>query len=775
MSVVAKKQETPSVRDKFEESVSASIVNERIQNVGPYLKAHIALWSIVSVYLFIRGGMPAAASCAALSAAVVGLLHYYSNRASMSKQLLVNLFLGIMAVSLLLVGIFSDRVQSTVAFQYPLLCLIAAQLLGMRAAMSWFFLSILAIYFSVVPPWLGGQATKQDFDVLCGSIALALSMLWICDRAERFFVKRTAYLQRLTDSLTEKSRLLGLAEETAKVGHWLWNHRTGKTHISEVLRDMCGLDAESEFKIVELTHCFSQSSAESFQDTLVTASRTGDPFSLELTISKPDGGVRHFTCHGNCQVNEKDEVQSIFGVIRDETALKEVTQRLSRKADELNRLATVDTLTGLTNRLQFRRLLNESVTNASKNSKLMALLVLDMDGFKEINDTLGHATGDLVLREASDRISSIVRGNDVVSRLGGDEFTVILNSVSSVEMVADISKRIVAEIRKPMVFENTKLEVGASVGASFCPHDSISADELFTFADTAMYEAKFNGLDFSLYQTWMTDDLVKRKRVESKLAGALDRDEFSVVYQPQYRVGDNKIIGFEALMRWNRDGSVVAPSEFIPLLESSGKIIEVGQWILEQSCKQVERWAKKGFDIRVAVNISPVQFRDSMFYERVTETISRYDISPSLIDLEITEGVIIHDIERTSEVLSRLSEYGCMISVDDFGTGYSSLAYLKKFPIDRLKIDRVFIKDFPGHDDGMIAASIIVLGLSLGMEVLAEGVETDAQLEFLRHQDCLMFQGNLRSVPISPEKCLALLEENKQQRTDATATSLIRS
>ena len=240
------------------------------------------------------------------------------------------------------------------------------------------------------------------------------------------------------------------------------------------------------------------------------------------------------------------------------------------------------------------------------------------------------------------------------------------------------------------------------------------------------------------------------------------RDEFSLVYQPQFKTRGRQIVGFEALIRWNQNGKVVSPAEFIPVLESSGRIIETGQWILDQACQQLKAWQLGGIRTRVAINISPVQFRDPNFYARVVETLERHEVSPECIDLEITEGAIISDVIRTTETLKKLKALGCMISIDDFGTGYSSLAYLKNFPIDQLKIDRAFVSDIPQKDDGTIASSIVILGLSLGMEVLAEGVETEEQLEFLLRHDCEYFQGFLGSKPLHPDECLKLLADKGQ-------------
>ena len=258
----------------------------------------------------------------------------------------------------------------------------------------------------------------------------------------------------------------------------------------------------------------------------------------------------------------------------------------------------------------------------------------------------------------------------------------------------------------------------------------------------------------------MTEDLIRRKKIESQLSDAVDRSEFTLVYQPQYKIQSRKIVAFEALIRWNRDGKVVSPAEFIPVLESSGRIIETGQWILDEVCAQLRQWRSVGFETRIAINVSPVQFRDPDFYDRVVNTLKRHDVPARCIDLEITEGAIISDVNHTADALRKLKALGCKISIDDFGTGYSSLAYLKNFPIDQLKIDREFIRDIPNNDDGMIASSIIVLGLSLGMEVLAEGVETEEQLNFLTRHDCELYQGYFGSKPIAPDECTRLLVDD---------------
>ena len=745
----------PAKPNSFDEQVLGSLLDERIQRLTAYLLVIGILWGLGGLFVAFQHGIGVACCPFAVMASILGLA-YIERKSWLARKTTINLFLVANYIGLLLSSSVAGYRESTIEFHFALICLMAVQLLGMKAAIRWFYLAIAAIFISLYMPLLHGGSVSfgNTLDHLFSATALAVTILWICDQAERCFVRRTAQLQSLIELDTEKSRMLNLAEETALIGHWRWDLQTGQTIFSDELKRICVLPDLDHIETLMLR--FDAPGRDRLADALNEAAFNKTPFSLELSFTLDDR-KRHITCRGFSELNADGNVEAVFGVIRDETELWETTQRLSKKAEEFNQLASIDPLTGLYNRLRFRSQLDLMMDNAVTNHEKLALIVLDMDGFKEINDTLGHASGDLVLIETAKRIQNFVRDGDFVSRLGGDEFTVILRNPRSVDDVEALGKRIVESIRKPMHFENTKMQVGASIGIGVCPDDSKSADELFTFADTAMYHAKFNAKDVSIYHPSMTANLVKRKKIESQLSEAADRQEFSLVYQPQFQCRSQKVVGFEALIRWNHDGKVVSPSEFIPVLESSGRIIEIGQWILDQCCQQLKDWEKSGHETRVAINISPVQFRDPSFYDRVVETLHRHEVDPKSIDLEITEGVIISDVKHTAATLRKLKDLGCMISIDDFGTGYSSLAYLKNFPIDQLKIDREFVKDIPDGDDGMIASSIIVLGLSLGMEVLAEGVETAEQLAFLTRHDCEYFQGFFGSKPASPEQCEQML------------------
>ena len=740
----------------FDDKVLGSLLHERVQALASYLLVVGLLWGFVGTFILWKRGIEVAVYPYGVMGSIIFLAVIEKTR-WVNRSITINLFLSVNYVGLLISSALSEYRESTIEFHFAVICLMAVQLLGMKAALRWFSLTIVAIFFSLFSPIVASDQISlgNPLDHLVSAIALSVTILWICEHAERSFLRRSVQMQKLADRDREKSRLLRLAEETASIGHWRWDLKAGETVFSDELKRICKLPDMAH--IDQLPARFEKEGRESLRAALEEAAKNESSFSLELSFAH-EGRKRHITCRGFSEVGPKGEVEAVFGVIRDETRLWETTQRLSRKAEELNQLASVDTLTGLFNRLWFRNQLEQMIDDALSQSGKVALIVLDMDGFKEINDTLGHATGDLVLVETAKRISKLVGDAGVVSRLGGDEFTVVLRDAKSVEEVEALGQEIVDSIRQPMQFDDTSVQVGASIGVSMCPAHSRIADELFTFADTAMYDAKFSSKDVSIYKQSMTDDLVQRKKMESRISEAADREEFSLVYQPQYNIRTEEIIGFEALIRWDQDGTIVSPDDFIPILESSGRIIETGQWVLDESCQQLKKWHDAGYNTRVAINISPVQFRDPDFYERVVETLDRHGVDPHCIDLEITEGAIISNVAHTAETLVKLKSLGCMISIDDFGTGYSSLAYLKNFPIDQLKIDREFVKDIPNHDDGTIASSIVILGLSLGMEVLAEGVETEEQLEFLRRHDCEFFQGFYGSRPVSPEKCSRMLK-----------------
>jgi EAL domain-containing protein (putative c-di-GMP-specific phosphodiesterase class I) len=302
------------------------------------------------------------------------------------------------------------------------------------------------------------------------------------------------------------------------------------------------------------------------------------------------------------------------------------------------------------------------------------------------------------------------------------------------------------------IIDEFEFPMGASAGIALCPDHTTSPTDLLAYADTAMFVAKDKKLGHTVYTPDMTERLVEYRIMQEQLSRALDRNEFFLVYQPQVQLATGKVIGVEALLRWRHGGQVISPARFVPLLEKSREIIAVGRWIVRDACRQLREWNDAGYDVSVSINLSAVQFNDNDFFRYITSPIEEFQLDPRQLDFEITESLLVDDVNQATQRLTQLKMLGVSISIDDFGTGYSSLAYLRQFPLDRLKIDRAFVKDIPDDDDGVIARSIVVLAKALGLKVLAEGVETKAQLEFLQSLDCDECQGYLLNPPASAEE-----------------------
>jgi len=435
------------------------------------------------------------------------------------------------------------------------------------------------------------------------------------------------------------------------------------------------------------------------------------------------------------------------------------TTSLVELSSKLHRLATTDSLTGLMNRHKFQERLAESLRDAEEGDSRLALLSIDMDGFKGINDTLGHLVGDDTLREIAERLRDVA-GAQSVFRLGGDEFCVLVSELDGAQQANDLAVTIHESLCRRYELDDAEFQLGASIGVALYPEHAETSTALLAFADTAMYHAKSNMLGVCGYESGLTEELVAVANMKNLLAAALDRDEFFLVYQPQTELSTGVVVGVEALLRWRSDGKVVSPGQFIPMLEQTRLILPVGRWLMREVCRQLRDWTDRGFDVRISVNVSVVQFHDDGFADSVTSAIDEFGVDPSRLDFEVIEGVLIENISEVVDRLLELKQHGATVSIDDFGTGYSSLAYLRQLPLDKLKIDREFVKDFPHTDDGTIAANIIALAKSLDLEIVAEGVETQEQLEFLISHRCDSYQGFLHSRPMEPTEA----EEYLQRR-----------
>jgi diguanylate cyclase (GGDEF)-like protein/PAS domain S-box-containing protein len=428
----------------------------------------------------------------------------------------------------------------------------------------------------------------------------------------------------------------------------------------------------------------------------------------------------------------------------------------------LERLAHYDVLTGLPNRLLLQSRLEHALDRARRDQHGLAVLFFDLDRFKNVNDTLGHPAGDALLQGFADRLRQRIREEDTIARLGGDEFVVVLERTHKTEQAAHIAQSVLDLLAEPFELPSGhEVYIGGSIGIALHPEDGERADELLKHADAAMYLAKEQGRGtYRFYTGALTEAANRRLHLETELRQALRRNEFILHYQPLYG-NAGEVVGFEALVRWQHPHEgMIAPGHFIPVAEDSGLIVELGEWVLRRACAQAAEWRRAGLpSLSLSVNLSPRQLRQADLVARITDILRETGYDPEHLALEITEGALMDDTGWAEARLRELRALGIRLAIDDFGTGYSSLAYLKRFPVDRLKIDQSFVRDIPGDSSDMaIAATIIAMGRNLKLEVLAEGVETTAQLDFLKEQGCQLFQGYLFNRPLPAEAIPALFE-----------------
>ncbi len=444
---------------------------------------------------------------------------------------------------------------------------------------------------------------------------------------------------------------------------------------------------------------------------------------------------------------------------------KDITEH-RRTEQHLQHLAHYDQLTQLPNRTLFLDRLAQALTRANWHQRIVAMLFLDLDRFKVINDTLGHDTGDLLLQAVAGRLLKAVREGDTVARFGGDEFVIALVDVADEQDVYLITEKLLRELGRPFVIHDRELFVTTSIGISLYPHDGTDTSVLIRNADAAMYHAKELGKNnYQRYSPILHAGSPKRLELETSLRHALDRQEFRLHYQPKIDVITGRLRGMEALLRWQHpEIGLIAPLEFIPLLEETGLIVEVGAWVLQTACVQARAWQEAGFpDLCVAVNLSARQFTQHNLSETVVKALRASGLQPRCLELELTESILIEHSETTLAALRELSGMGIQLAIDDFGTGYSSLSYLTRFPIDTLKVDRSFVHDIATDpDDAAIVQAVIVMAHSLGLTVVAEGVETKDQLDFLRRNRCDEIQGYYFSRPLASEAFALLLEEYRR-------------
>jgi len=488
-----------------------------------------------------------------------------------------------------------------------------------------------------------------------------------------------------------------------------------------------------------------------------------ESIALELRLVRRDGSHTWIHLLAGALHDRNGELLGYLGAISDISELKAAQIQMEN-------LAFYDPLTGLANRRLFKNRLEKAVKSVLRSGSSMALMFLDMDQFKRINDTLGHDAGDILLKEVAVRLNATVRENDTVSRIGGDEFTILLTDVHQTADVLIVAEKLLRSLAKPIRIKGQDIVTTVSIGITMTPEDSTDVNTLMKNADLAMYRAKELGRNnFQFYSEDMNHSILEHLAMEKELKEAIQREQFTLMFQPKVSLFDYGITGVETLIRWEHpDKGMITPDRFIPVAEETGQILEIGDWVLEQSCRQISSLIRNNVlptSAKVAVNLSAKQFADPDLAQRIRNVIEISQLPPECLELEITESTLMDDVESAIGIMQEIKKTGVSIAIDDFGTGYSSLAYIKRFPIDVLKVDRSFVMDIPEDQNDMaITAAVIAMAHKLSLEVVAEGVETQDQLHFLRRNNCDEGQGYLFSRPLSLGQLHQFLRDNERQR-----------
>ncbi|VUD53108.1 putative signaling protein [Thalassocella blandensis] len=495
-----------------------------------------------------------------------------------------------------------------------------------------------------------------------------------------------------------------------------------------------------------------------------------DTYSWELSIKHHDGSQHVYEMQRIPLIDKAGQVMT-FSIGRDITDHKLAERHLRDYKTQINYLAFHDALTGLPNRSLLNDRLNKSLSRAKRNQGHFALLLIDLDHFKEINDTYSQEVGDTLLKLIGQNLKDVVRDTDTVARMGSDEFAVVLDNIEKAGDIELIANKLIEAISTPMALADKTISCTASVGISLFPKDGDSADQLLRYADMAMYKAKLAGKNrHQFFVEAMTSTAMNYLLLENDLRRALDEGELVLYFQPQIALGDNRIVGLEALVRWQHpDRGLVPPTHFIPLAEETGLIEAIGEWVLRRACQTFRAWLNQGLNFGcIAVNLSARQFRQEQFEQKVLNILAETKLAPKYLELELTESIAMENAVEAIDTLHGLRKVGMSISIDDFGTGYSSLAYLKRFPIQKLKVDKGFIKDIDSNQhDAAIAKSIIDLAHNMSLQVIAEGVEREAQNNWLNDKGCDQVQGYFYSKPLSEEQLVEFVRDEKNARIDA--------
>ncbi len=566
--------------------------------------------------------------------------------------------------------------------------------------------------------------------------------------------------------LKARESVLSEFEEIAGLGSWEINLQTKEAIWSKQSYKIYGLAYSTDTKLDTFFSMILPQYLPKAKELLSEAIKTGKVHKFICQIKRSDGEIRDLLINGRVIYDEDNTPLKLLGTTQDITEISAIKEDYKKQTKILEYQAYHDSLTALPNRALFQDRLKQSIVSAKRNNQMFALLFIDLDQFKKINDSLGHHVGDEVLIESAKRFKKILREEDTLSRLGGDEFTIILKDIKQVKGAATVAQKLINTLKKPIVTKHHTLHISASVGISIYPENATTAEDLLKFSDTAMYKAKDEGRNnFQFYSTEMTKEAFSRVVMENSLRVAIKEKQFKVYFQPQYNAQTDTIIGMEALVRWiHPHAGIISPSDFIPLAEENGLIIDIDKIVMQQAMQEFGKWYKQGLNPgKLALNLSMKQLNENTFITDLLQTIQENNFDISWLELEVTEGQVMKNPEHSIKKLNRLNNMGISIAIDDFGTGYSSLSYLKKLPVNKLKIDRSFIEDIPDDEDDIaITKAIIAIAKSLHLSIIAEGVETQEQKEFMLANNCKKIQGYYYSQPLDRDNMQKLLENTSE-------------
>lgn len=571
---------------------------------------------------------------------------------------------------------------------------------------------------------------------------------------------------RTLEQLVRNQESLAEAQRIARLGNWEWDIENDRVYWSAETYRILGLKPGAmPARLSEFIGRVHPDERHQVKEAMKRFVAAGDAVDTTYRLVLDDGSLRHVHILGHNRRTADGQARFVAGTIQDITDRKEAEE-------QIRHLAYYDALTGLPNRQFFLEQLQRGIALARRQDRLLGVLSLDLDQFKRINDTLGHSLGDSLLVAVSQRLGECIRstdsvarldlGTDRLARLGGDEFSLLLTDLAHFHDAAKVAHRVLDQLKSPFRLGEQEIFVTVSVGIALFPNDGDTSESLVKNADTAMHYAKEQGRNnYQFYGGGMNATALEKLALEAQLRKAIEREEFILHYQPKVSALDGRVTGVEALVRWNHPAlGIVGPNQFISVAEEIGLIIPLGEWVLATACRQLRAWQHAGCaPISVAVNIAGSHFRQPSLLTSVAEALRDTGMDPNLLEIEVTESMLMDNVEGTIAVLCNLKSMGVQLAIDDFGTGYSSLAYLKRFPLDTLKIDRSFIKDAPGDaGDAALTTAIIGMAHSLNLGVVAEGVELQSQFDFLKERGCDVIQGYLISRPVPPENIMELID-----------------